>query len=304
MTLNEKLGYDQDARLLIVNADDFGMCHSTNQAIIQLLEEGAISSSTLMLPCPWAKEAALWSEQHPAYDVGVHLTLTSEWDTYKWGPVTRQAGCGSLVTDEGYFPPDARSVEMAAQQDEVRRELENQIRLALALGVKLTHADNHMGTVHGLATGRDFLDLVFDLCAAYGLPFRLPRHPRVPFSLEFSEEALAQSARQAAMADAKGVVILDYLLSLPFSTEAPDTYETFRNEMVALLKAVRPGVSELILHPSRVTDELKAIHAHAERRGMEWQAFRDPVVHAVIRQEGIRMIRWTDLQAVQRGRQA
>ncbi|WP_438431908.1 polysaccharide deacetylase family protein [Gorillibacterium sp. sgz500922] len=301
MTLNERLGYGKEDRLLIVNADDFGMCHSTNRGIMQLLEEGAVSSSTLMLPCPWAKEAALWSAAHPAYDVGVHLTLTSEWDTYKWGPVTRREGCGSLVTDEGYFPPEVLSVELAAKEDEVRHELENQIKLALTMGVKPTHADNHMGSVYGLATGRDFLDIVFDLCADYGLPFRMPRHPRVPFGQDIPEEMAQRSAELAAKADAKGIVILDYLLSLPFSTEEPEDYTTFRDKMAELLRSMRPGVSEIILHPSLVTEELQAIHSHSERRGMEWRMFRDPIIQETLREENIHMIRWVDLQAVQRG---
>jgi len=300
VSLARALGYGENDRLLIVNADDFGMCHSTNEGIRQLLEESAVSSSTLMLPCPWAKEAARWSAAHPAYDVGVHLTLTSEWETYKWGPVTRREGTGSLVTEEGYFPADILTVELQADDAQVERELRNQVKLALAIGMTPTHLDNHMGSVYGLATGRDFLAIVFDICAEYGLPFLMPRHPRVPFGQEIPEELAQLAAQFAAMADAKGVVILDYLLSLPFSTEEPESYETFRGKMAELLRSMRPGVSEIILHPSCVTDELKAIHPHYERRGLEWRMFRDPFIQNVMRQEGIRMIRWMDLQAIQR----
>ncbi|WP_082652041.1 polysaccharide deacetylase family protein [Gorillibacterium timonense] len=290
MSLVEALGYSMEDRLLIVNADDFGMCRSANEGIRQLLEEGAVSSSTLMMPCAWAKDAAKWSAAHPEYDVGVHLTLTSEWDTYKWGPVTREESTATLVTNEGYFPEDVLTVELQAEDEQVERELKNQVKLAIAMGMDPTHLDSHMGSVYGLATGRHFLNVVFDICAEYGLPFRMPRQPRIPFGEDIPEEVAKRTAELAALADARGVVILDYLLGLPFSTVPKESYEEFRGHMADLLRSMRPGVSEIIIHPSRVTDELTAIHSEYERRGMEWQIFRDPFIQNVLKEEGIHMI--------------
>lgn len=298
MSLVQSLGYRSDARLLIVNADDFGMCHAANEGIQQLLTEGAVSSATVMMPCGWAKEAVSWAASHPECDVGVHLTFTSEWPLYKWGPVTRDGGVSSLITGEGYFPADSLSVERNAEPREIRKEIESQIEMALNMGLSPTHLDNHMGSLYGLKTGTDFLDVVFEICAAYGMPFRLPRYTDI--GLDIRPEAAKLAERRAAQADAKGVVILDYLLGLPFELGEGETYEKFRDSMASLLRSLKPGVSELIIHPSYVTDELKAINPEWRKRGMEFDVFRDPFIREVIAAEQIRMIRWTDLQDLQR----
>ncbi|MGG6309477.1 polysaccharide deacetylase family protein [Paenibacillus macerans] len=300
MTLVEQLGYEQGARLLIVNADDFGMCHAENAAIMQLLEEGAVSSATVMVPCAWAKEAAAWSAAHPEYDVGVHLTFTSEWSVYKWGPVTRSGDVGTLVTEEGYFPADITAFELQAGRPQVRLEVLSQIETALALGLAPTHLDNHMGSLYGLAAGNHFLDVVFEACVRYGLPFRMPRS--LPNMGKVPPEA-AEIARQVAeLADRMGVVILDDLIGLPFGKQPGETYESYKRDMIAALRALRPGVSEIIIHPALATEELKAIHGEWEKRQWDFQLFRDPEVKAVIAAEGIEMIRWKDLQKLQHGR--
>lgn len=299
MSLNEKLGYGSDERLLIVNADDFGMCHAANEAIELLLSEGAISSATVMMPCAWAKEAVDWSVQHPAMDVGVHLTFTSEWQRYKWGPVHRQRPVHSLLTTEGYFPADCKTFEEQAIEEQVKDEIISQLELAMKLGLKPTHLDNHMGSLYGLATGKHFLQVVLELCARYQLPFRLPR--RIPSGQEVPPEMVAKSEQLSQFADQLGVVIIDDLVGLPFQLKQEETYASFKQEMVALLRGLRPGVSELIIHPALVTEELKAIHPHWEKRGWEYAIFRDADVQAELKAEGIRMINWKQLHVVQQG---
>jgi predicted glycoside hydrolase/deacetylase ChbG (UPF0249 family) len=302
MSLAKRLGYEENARLLLVNADDFGLCHATNSGIQQLLLEGAVSSATLMLPCGWASEAATWAKEHPELDVGVHLTLTSEWERYRWGPVNRKGATDSLVTAEGYFPKDSRTVELQAEPEQVKAELIAQIEMALAHGMTPTHADNHMGSLYGLATGRNFLQIVLEVCAAYGLPFRLPRYlPQE--SGQIAPPELAEQAKQlGALADAMGVVILDYLVGLPFRLQDGDTYESLRGNMQQLLKGLRPGVTELIIHPSLVTDELRSFHEQPDMRGMEFELFRDEEIRKTLQEEGIQIIRWRELQQLQRSR--
>ncbi|MGO4538981.1 polysaccharide deacetylase family protein [Paenibacillus sp. 2TAB19] len=299
MNLAKALGYKEEDRLLIVNGDDFGSCHSVNVGIQQLLEEGAISSATLMLPCAWAREAALWSASHPELNVGIHFTFTSEWDAYRWGPVNRNGDSSSLVTNEGYFPPDCKTFEQQADEEQVRAELIAQVEMALQLGVKPTHADNHMGSLYGLTTGRNFLPIVFDVCAAYGLPFRLPRYLLQEDGQVAPPEMAEQAKQLADYAASKGVVVLDYLLGLPFQLQEGETYESFKANMIGLLRGLRPGVSEVIIHPSVVTDELRAYHFQAEKRGMELELFRDPDILRTLETEGIKMIRWSQLQELQ-----
>ncbi|MEU1726544.1 polysaccharide deacetylase family protein [Nonomuraea sp. NPDC005692] len=295
MTLASRLGHAPDDRLLIVNADDYGMSRSANLGITSLLRAGAISSATVMTPCPWAPQAVAAAA---GFDVGVHLTLTSEWEGYRWGPVTRDRPVPTLVDETGYFFRDCASFERSADPGEVRVEIVNQIRRAVALGLDPSHADNHMGSLYGLATGRHFLDVVLPVCAEFGLPFRLPRSlagTGAPEELEPVARALA------AMADEAGVVILDHLWSLPFQQSDGEDYDSLKKDMIGLLRSLRPGVTEIYIHPFEDTDELRAIMPGAAKRGWELALFTDPDVREILDAEDVKLIGWLDLRAAQRG---
>ncbi|MFF3670729.1 polysaccharide deacetylase family protein [Microtetraspora malaysiensis] len=298
MNLARRLGAREDDRLLIVNADDYGMCRAANTGITSLLAARAISSATVMTPCPWAPEA-IRTAVAGGYDVGVHLTFTSEWEGYRWGPVTRDRGVSSLVDEAGYFPADCRAVEERADPDEVHAEITAQIRRAVTLGLDPSHADNHMGSLYGLVTGRDFLDVVFKACAEHGLPFRLPR---TLDGMGLPEELEPIAAARAEAADAAGVVILDRLWTLPFELAEGETYESVRNDMIGLIRALRPGVTELYIHPFEETGELRQIMPHHAKRAMELRLFTDPEVRRAVDEEGVRLIGWSDLRALQRSR--
>lgn len=234
-------------------------------------------------------------------NVGVHLTFTSEWDTYRWGPVTRRQTVPSLTTDEGYFPRDCRTVETRAGAAEVYAEIIGQIRLARRMGLNPTHLDNHMGSLYGLETGRDFISLVLGICAGNGLPLRLPRH--IPASLQLPSAVLRIHKARVGEGDSLGVVIPDYLIQLPFSLRPGETYEAFRESVAAALCLLQPGVSELYIHPAFITDELMAIHHEWLKRGMELEVFRDPWIREVMRSQRIRLISWRNLQQLQLRRQ-
>jgi len=296
----EQMGYAPDARLLIVNADDFGMCHSFNDAVQHLLLAGSISSATLMVPCPWAKEAAAFSASYPELDVGVHLTFTSEWEHYKWRPITRDVPLNSLVTGEGFFWPTCEEFERKACAEQVRTEIFSQIEQAIAWGVDPTHLDVHMGSLYGLATGRDFLEIVFEACLYYGLPLRLPRAFTIAGQLP---EDLASMAKQRVQsAEEKGIVILDELLTHPFHYTSGETFEGMKRDMMAMLRALQPGVTEIFIHPGYNTNELQAIQSHAPKRDMEVRLFQDEDVRNLIQSEGIQMINWRKLRDFQRER--
>ncbi|UHA72184.1 polysaccharide deacetylase family protein [Paenibacillus sp. 481] len=297
----ERLGYEANTKLLIINADDFGMCHATNAGIMQLLAEDAVSSASLMVPCGWSKEAATWSAAHPQLNVGIHLTFTSEWEGYKWGPVGLRSGAelSSLIAPDGSFPSECLTVEHQANAAHIRAECIAQIEQALAYGISPSHVDNHMGSLYGLASGRDFLDVVLDVCAQYGLPFRLPRAiARMNLPVEVMKHAQARMAQ----ADANGVVIIDHLVGLPYSVsvDSKQTYDDMKTDMLALLDDIQPGITELYTHPSHVTDELKAITPSWERRGFEFELLRDPDLKQAIADADIRVIRWSDLRDAQR----
>lgn len=306
--LTARLGLAPGARAIILNADDLGMCRAANRAILPLLAEGHLDSSTVMVPCPWAPDALASAAADPGLDVGVHLVLTSEWTRYRWRPLT---GVGTSLADEaGYFPSAVDVVERQARDEDVEAELTAQLDAALAAGVDVTHLDNHMGSVYGLATGRSFLPQVLKLAAARGLPFRLPRSldglgamgadPDAPGS-----QAILDAATTAA--DAAGVVILDRLWTHPFEltgegTPEAEGYEAVKEGFLDLLRGVRAGVTEIFLHPMLHDDELRdAVDYAAPKRGYEERLLRDPDVASVIEAEGLVRVGWRDLRAVQRG---
>ncbi|MGI9553007.1 MAG: polysaccharide deacetylase family protein, partial [Aurantibacter sp.] len=146
-TVAERLGYPADAKLLIIHADDLGVAHSENMASIKALEEGTVNSASIMVPCPWFPEIAAYARGHSTADLGLHLTLTSEWKYYKWGPVTSKDSVTSLVNNEGYFYDLVPKVAEHADPKHVEIELRNQVKKALLTGIDVTHLDTHMGTV-------------------------------------------------------------------------------------------------------------------------------------------------------------
>ena len=299
--LIERLGHAPGTRAIILNADDFGMCHAANVAIAELLDAGRVDSATIMVPCSWSPEAFAFAASRTDLDVGVHLVLTSEWTRYRWRPLTAAA---SLIDGDGFFPVDVVAVETRAAYDEVAAEIAAQLRTALDAGVDVTHLDNHMGSVYGLATGRDFLEQVFALAAANGLPFRLPRRMD---GAESDAELRDKLARAAAAADSLGVEIIDRLWSHPFElvgegTAAEETYEQVRDGFVTLLRAVPAGVTEIYLHPMVDGEELRAaVDFASPKREFERKLLADPVVLRVIEDEGLVRIGWRALRDLQRG---
>jgi predicted glycoside hydrolase/deacetylase ChbG (UPF0249 family) len=300
--LNVRLGLGADARAIILNADDFGMCRAANRAITELLLAGRIDSATLMVPCAWAPDALAFAASHPV-DVGVHLVLTSEWTRYRWRPLTGTDT--SLVDDAGYCPHDVATVERQARDEDVAAELAAQLDAALAAGVDVSHLDNHMGSVYGLETGRTFLPQVFELAARHGLPFRLPRTTEGMLLPPGDFQGLLDETTSAA--DALGVVLIDRLWTHPFElagegTVEEEDYEDVKQGFLDLLRAVGPGVTEIYLHPMLDDEELADVTDYASaKRGFERRLLADPEVSAVIAEQGLVRVGWRDLRAVQRG---
>ena len=299
--LATRLGLAPGTRAIILNADDFGMCHAANRAVSGLLHEGHIDSATVMVPCSWSPEALAFAAENPSLDVGVHLVLTSEWERYRWRPLTGTAT--SLVDEDGWFPIEVATVEQRAADTDVAAELAAQLEAALAAGVDVTHLDNHMGSVYGLATGRSLLAHVFELAARHGLPFRLPR------SIEGTDidptlQPVLDTA--AAAADAAGVVILDRLWTHPFplageGTAEEESYEQVRDGFLDLLRGVPSGVTEIYLHPMIDDEELRAVvDFGAAKRGYERRLLADPLVRRTIDDEGLVRIGWRALRDLQR----
>ncbi len=231
-TLAERLGFAADDRVVIINCDDLGMCHAANEGTWSSLRSGLATSASLMVPCPWARQAAA---DHMGEDVGVHLTLNAEWDTYRWGPIT---AAPSLLDGDGGFPRTVADTWDHADLDEVRRELRAQVERAILWGFDVTHLDSHMGT---LQLRPEFFDVYLELAVDFALPLRL--------SGASTERTIGFPFRTLA-AD-EGVVFPDHFV-----------YVSGVGSRRALERAIfdlRPGVTELYAHPAADTPELRAI---------------------------------------------
>src|SRR5437016_9971288 len=146
-TVAERLGYPPDAKLLIVHADDLAVAHSVDAASFDALDKNAVTSASVMVPCPWLNEVAAYARGHASADLGLHLTLTSEWKTYRWGPVESRDKVPSLLDPSGYLWPDTPQAVGTLKADEAEREIRAQIERANALGIHPTHLDSHMGAL-------------------------------------------------------------------------------------------------------------------------------------------------------------
>ncbi len=282
-TVAQLLGYPDDARLLIINADDFGMCHAENVATIAGLEQGAFCSATVMVPCPWFEEVVAFARRMPGADLGVHLTHTSEWETYKWGPVCGAGAVPSLVDARGHFYRDVESVYAHARFDEIERETRAQIDIALAAGIDVTHLDSHMGTVQ---LDVNYHDLYVRLAAEYQLPIRMTRRSWM------REMGMGQIGE---LADHLGVLAPDHFWF--GGPRHPDETATYWTD---LLQALPPGVNELYVHAAVDEPEMHAISNSWAQRAADYGFFTAPSTRALLHDLGITLIGYRPLRELQR----
>jgi len=275
-------------RYLVINCDDFGQSSAMNEAIMHLLDERKVSSATIMAPAPGFEQAAEWCRKRGQDNIGLHLTLTSEFDALRFPSLT---GHPSLHDEEGFLYRTVEAFERGADTGAVVRELEAQLQAVRRFGIPLTHADNHMGSLYGMATGRSHIPQVLLKCARWGLPFRLFRkvHPDDP--LLGSIPGVEQAARKAAaLAGTLGVAIPDYLLSHPFGVEEGETYESFKQSIIAKLYRLPEGISETYIHPAAPDAGMQARIPHWEKRVWEYRLMLDEDLQAAMADAGIELV--------------
>jgi predicted glycoside hydrolase/deacetylase ChbG (UPF0249 family) len=269
-TLAEEMGYPSGTKLLILNADDHGMSHGTNVGVWDVLDNGYATSATIMIPPSWSLEALKEANEKERANMGVHVTLTSEFSDYRWRPLTK--GKSLREKKNGFFWETSEQVEKNVKLRQVRKEVRAQIKTAQRY-VELSHFDSHMGALYGIYTGRITL-LIHALAISFetGLPYR------VPFIKE--TEILKKI----------GYPLLDYLY-LDAHREAPkDSYENMRDFYLNKIRNLPEGVSELYFHPAMAGEEMKNITATWRIRDWERQFLKDPKLKQVIDEAGIQLI--------------
>jgi hypothetical protein len=283
---------------LILNCDDFGQSPAMNRAIMHLLEERKVSSATLMTPAPAFREAAEWCRNHPDLPVGLHLTFTSEFEALRWSSLT---GHPSLHDESGAMHATVKEFELKADPRAVRAEMTAQFEAAAQAGLQVTHADNHMGSLYGLETGRSYLPAVLWQCSRRGLPFRLFRYvdpnDRFLASIPNVESALA---KMTALTDALGVRVPDYLLSHPFAVEEGETYDSFKRMLIAKLYALPEGIVETYIHPGAEDEWMERHIPHWRKRVWEYRLMLDDDFAYALRDAGVTLTDYRQVRDMRR----
>ncbi|WP_084411044.1 polysaccharide deacetylase family protein [Paenibacillus glacialis] len=235
------------SKRLIINCDDFGQSPAMNQAIMHLLEEGKVSSATIMAVAPGFEEAAAWSARRRQPNVGIHLTMTSEFDALRWSSLT---GHPSLHDESGHQYKTVKEFEVGTRTGAVLNEIDAQYKRVKKSGIVISHVDNHMGSLYGIETGRSLIPQALWKISRWGLPSRLFRYIYADDPLLGSLSNIERPVALAAgLADTFGVQIPDYLLSHPFHMQEGETYDSFKQSIIDKLYKLPDGVSETYIHP-------------------------------------------------------
>jgi predicted glycoside hydrolase/deacetylase ChbG (UPF0249 family) len=279
-TIAERLGYPRDAKLLIVHADDLGMAHSVNAATIKALESGLVNSGSIMVPCPWFSEIATYARANPQADLGLHLTLTSEWTTFRWGPVSSKDRVSSLLDKDGYFYLTETDAASHADPKEVELEITAQVERARASGVQPTHLDSHMGTLY---QNKALFEVFLRVARKYKLPVRVAR---AWFGrADFLPEVLKPDD-----------VYIDRVLDINTSVAASD-WASFYSDA---LKKLEPGVTEVVIHLGYDDAEMRGATSDHPNWGAAWRQrdfefFTSETFRKLLQENQIKLITWREL---------
>lgn len=280
-TLAERCGHGRDSKLLIVHADDLGMTHSVNRASTRALETGLVNSGSIMVPCPWFPEIAAYARNHPGIDLGLHLTLTSEWNCYRWGSVSSRSRVSSLLDEHGYFYQTNSDVTARASLSEVETEIREQIERAHACGIQLTHLDSHMYTLY---SSRGLLETLLKASREYKLPMLIARQWLAPGSL------LASILTQDD-------IVIDRIVSARPGLPAEQWSEFYTH----LIEKLEPGVTQLVVHLAHDDEEMGAATDYCDAWGSAWRQrdfdfFTSDTFRELLEENEIKMINYRELR--------
>jgi predicted glycoside hydrolase/deacetylase ChbG (UPF0249 family) len=277
-TVAERLGHPKNARLLILHADDLGMAHSENAASFDALDRGAINSGSVMMPTPWVTEVVDFMKSHPSHDIGLHLTFTSEWKTYRWGGLAPRDQVPSLYDPDGTFPQLTKTFVTRARVNEVEKELRAQVEYAYALGMQPTHLDSHMTA---LFSTPQLFRLYVDVARSYKLPFTFygTQTPEI-------RAALAEN---------------DIIPSAVIMAEEAGTRDEWMRFYVDAIRNLKPGLSEILVHLGYDDSELRAVTAgydvyDAKWRQMDYDVMTSPEFQKALKDNDVVLVTWRDIQ--------
>lgn len=284
-TIAERLGYPPDSKLLIIHADDLAVAHSVDHASWAALQKNSVTSASAMVPCPWLTEVVEIYKQHPTMDLGLHLTLNSEWKTYRWGPVAPWNQVPGLLSPDGYMWVDQASVWRHARPEEVDHEIRSQIQRAIRLGIRPTHLDSHMATL----LHPEYFSVLVKVAHEYGLPFLV------------SKDMDPQLLKFLSPDD----IVLDSRPRLALKPPSPGQPDNSELEYLTVLRAIKPGVHQIIVHLGYDDSELRSIMTDHPEFGAAWRQRDFDIVNSArfkhaLMENHIRLINWRQLSTLVR----
>jgi chitin disaccharide deacetylase len=279
-SIAERLGYPKDSKLLIIHADDLAVAHSQDAASFAALDQHAVGSASIMVPCPWLTEVVDYAKTHPDADLGLHLTLTAEWKTYRWGPVASRDTVPSLLDPSGYLWPEVEPAVRNIKTEEAEREIRAQIERAIAMGIHPTHLDSHMGT---LFARPDLFAVYVKVAREYKLPFLAVRTADAP------KELLSMLTERDFLLDS--LVIADPSVN-------PANWKAFYTNAI---KNLKPGLAEIIVHLGHDDAEMQAVMVDHPDYGAAWRqrdydAVTSPEFKKSLEDNHVVLIQWRDLK--------
>lgn len=320
-TYAERLGWPKGARVLILHVDDAGMSHESDEGVEKAINEGVSTSTSVMMPCPWVPEIVKFIKEHPNTDAGLHLTLTSEWDNYRWGPLSGRSTVPGLVDKQGALWPSVEAVYFHASADEVDKEIRAQLERALSMGFKPTHLDSHMGT---LFARDDYMEKYLKLGVEKQIPVMFPGGEDLFYRAEAKAGTIAELKKQgkykegmdipapANLAKAKetgamlwknGLPVLDDLHNSSYDWNMPgvdqksdaEIRKWYTDHYIESIGRLSPGLTMVIMHCTLPSANFKYICKEGNKRKGDLLAMTDPRLRAFLKKNGFILTTWREV---------
>lgn len=293
-TYAERLGFPKGAKVVIMHIDDVGMSYDCNAGAIDVLNNGVAKSCSIMMTCPWVPGFFHYLKEHPETDAGLHLTLTSEWKDYRWGPVSGKPAVPGLVDAEGAMWADVPNVVLHATADEVETEIRSQIEKAIQMGFRPTHFDSHMGTLFATPA---FMEKYIKMGIEYKIPIMFPggHNTLVAEQIKGTGVDLAQARAVGKMLWSAGLPVIDDLHNTSYAPHLPagtkPTKENLKKYKTAFyidaLKEVKPGITYMIMHCIKPTEVFPFISDSGPVREGDYLAMMSPELKKYVKDNGI-----------------
>jgi chitin disaccharide deacetylase len=302
-TYSEKLGFPKGAKVIIMHVDDVGMSYDSNLGAIKATEEGVATSMSVMMPCSWVPGFVHYLKKHPKIDAGLHLTLTSEWKDYRWGPLAGKPTVAGLVDEEGAMWGNVMDVAKHATPDEVEKEIRSQLERARRMGFEPTHFDSHMGT---LFATQGFLERYLKVGMEQKIPVMFPGGHNTMILKETNATGLTleKTTIIGKMLWDAGLPVLDDLHNVSYGFKYPkdkiltdsELQQISTQQYIESFKQLQAGVTMVIMHCTAPTEVFKHISDSGMTRRGDLLAMLSPELKKYIQDNGIILTTWRELK--------